>query len=44
MPWVESISVATASSSSGFQKLGQPLPESNLVCEPNSSAPQHTQR
>ena len=26
---------------SGAQKLGQPVPESNLVSELNSSAPQH---
>ena len=33
-----------ASSSAGCQKLGQPVPESNLVLESNSSCPQQTQR
>jgi len=28
----------------GHQKLGQPVPESNLVCESNSAVPQQTQR
>src|SRR5262245_979717 len=33
----------TASLAAGAQKLGQPVPESNLVSEENSGAPQQTQ-
>src|SRR5262245_63869507 len=33
----------TAPISTGAQKLGHPVPESNLVVEENSGAPQHTQ-
>ena len=33
----------TASLPTGAQKLGQPVPESNLVSEENSGAPQHMQ-
>ncbi len=34
----------TCSSSTGCQKLGQPVCESNFVCESNSSRPQHTHK
>ena len=36
--------VATTPSEAGAQKLGHPVPESNLVPEPNRSAPQQMQR
>jgi hypothetical protein len=35
---------STFSSSDGSQKLGQPVPESNLVSASNSSSPQAAQR
>jgi len=35
---------STASSLIGCQKLGQPVPDSYLVSESNSGAPQHMQR
>src|SRR3954452_8990686 len=36
--------VSTAAATAGSVKLGQPVPESNLVSEENSSAPQPAQR
>jgi len=36
--------VSTAAATAGSVKLGQPVPESNLVSEPNSSAPHPAQR
>jgi hypothetical protein len=33
---------STTSAASGWKKLGQPVPDSNLVTEENSGAPQHT--
>src|SRR4051812_27895378 len=33
----------TASATAGSEKLGQPVPESNLVSDPNSAAPQPAQ-
>jgi hypothetical protein len=36
--------VRTFSGAIGSQKLGQPVPESNLVAELNSALSQHTQR
>jgi hypothetical protein len=33
----------TAPASAGAQKLGHPVPESNLVLDEKSDAPQHTQ-
>src|SRR4029079_7865556 len=44
IPWLESWWHSTASSSTGCQKLGHPLPESYFVFELNKSAPQQTQR
>ena len=44
MPWARSISVRTAPSAIGFQKLGQPVPDSNFVSELKSSFPQPAQR
>ncbi len=44
MPYVRSSCVSTASATIGSVKLGQPVPESNLVLESNSSAPQPAQR
>ena len=44
MPWLLSVMSVTAPSRSGSQKLGQPLPESNLVVEENSAWPHATQR
>lgn len=40
MPWLVSLTSLTLLSLSGFQKLGQPVPESNFVSDENSSAPQ----
>jgi hypothetical protein len=39
-----SVSVATAAGSAGAKKLGQPVPDSNLASDRNSSAPQPAQR
>src|SRR5437667_416691 len=44
MPWLLSVSVRMLCSWIGAQKLGQPVPDSNLVSERNNSLPQHTQR
>ena len=44
MKRLRSRSVATASSSIGAVKLGQPVPESNFVAASNSGAPQPAQR
>ena len=41
---VSSASVSTASGAVGVWKLGQPVPESNLVSESNSSWPQPAHR
>ena len=35
---------STASATAGSVKLGQPVPESNFVSAPNSTAPQAAQR
>jgi hypothetical protein len=43
IPYVVSLSVATFSGTAGREKLGQPVPESNLVSELNKGAPQQTQ-
>ena len=42
MPWLTSVSSSTASGSSAWKKLGQPVPDSNLVSDENSGAPQQT--
>src|ERR1700733_1842754 len=39
MPWDRSSTSSTASATSGSVKLGQPLPDSNLVSESNNLAP-----
>ena len=44
MPWLRSSSIVMAPGLAPSQKLGQPVPDSNLVSELNSSLPQHTQR
>jgi Flp pilus assembly pilin Flp len=44
MPRVESAAVRTWSPATGSEKLGQPVPESNLAPELNSSVPQPAQR
>ena len=44
MPWLWSSCSSTASATAGSVKLGQPVPESNLESELNSSAPQAPQR
>ena len=44
MKWLRSSSVSTFFSSIGCQKLGQPLPYSNLVAESKSFSPHATQR
>ena len=44
MPWLRSSVMPTAFTSAGAQKLGQPLPLSNLVSETKSSLPQPAQR
>ena len=41
--WDRSVCALTAPSATGAQKLGQPVPDSNLVSEENSGAPQQTQ-
>ena len=43
MPWLTSVLVVIASALAPSQKLGQPVPESNLVAELKSGAPQQTQ-
>src|SRR5215470_17046719 len=43
MPRLSSFSVSIFSFATGCQKLGQPVPESNLVFELNSSCPQAAQ-
>ena len=43
MPWERSVMVVMAPGFTPSQKLGQPVPDSNLVAELNSSAPQHKQ-
>src|SRR5262245_21148535 len=43
MPWERSTSASTASVAVGAVKLGQPVPESNLASDENSSAPQPAQ-
>ncbi len=40
MPRLASLSVSTRSPAIGAEKLGQPVPDSNLVSEENSSSPQ----
>jgi len=44
MPKVVSVSFSIFSSAIGAQKLGQPVPDSNLVYELNSAFPQQMQR
>jgi hypothetical protein len=44
MPWLLSISSSMESPHTGSVKLGQPVPESNLVVESNSTVPQQTHR
>ena len=44
MPCEVSVFSSTASATIGSVKLGQPVPESNFVSEPKSSAPQPRQR
>ena len=44
IPWLTSLSVATASGSAGSTKLGQPLPDSYLASERKSTVRQPTQR
>src|SRR5947209_19557136 len=39
-----SFSTLTFSCAAGFQKLGQPVPESNFSAERNKAVPQHTHR
>src|SRR3989344_9295761 len=41
--WLVSDFFSTASSETGFQKLGHPVPESNFVSEENSFAPHPAQ-
>ena len=43
IPWVRSSLVVIASELTPSQKLGQPVPEANLVSELNNGAPQQTQ-
>ena len=43
MPWLRSSLVVIASGETPSQKLGQPVPESNLVAELNRGASQQTQ-
>ena len=43
MPWLLSVRVVIAQLLTPSQKLGQPVPDSNLVAELNSYSPQHTQ-
>jgi hypothetical protein len=43
MKKARSVSVSTALSATGSVKLGQPVPESNLVSDENSSWPQQAQ-
>ena len=44
MPWLWSWWVLIAPGRTPCQKLGQPVPDSNLASELNSSLPQQTQR
>src|SRR5450759_5296393 len=44
MPMLRSLLTLTFSLAMGAQKLGQPVPESNLVAELKSAFLQHTQR
>jgi hypothetical protein len=44
MPWLSSGSSSTFSATAGSVKLGQPVPESNLVSEEKSSASHAAQR
>jgi hypothetical protein len=44
MPWELSTTVVIAPWAAPSQKLGQPVPESNLVEELNRLVPQQTQR
>src|SRR3954470_14257475 len=44
IPWLLSGTSSTAPATAGSVKLGQPVPESNLASELNSSAPQAPQR
>ncbi len=44
MNQLESSTFFTFSGAIGAEKLGQPVPESNLVSAANSGIPQHTQR
>jgi hypothetical protein len=39
MPWLVSTLATTFCFSSGFVKLGQPVPDSNLSIEENSGSP-----
>ncbi len=43
MPQLVSWMLATEATSIGFQKLGQPVPESNLVSDEKRGCPQQTQ-
>src|SRR5690554_5301090 len=43
MPWLVSRTWRTCAGSSGWKKLGQPVPESNLVLERNSGRPHSPQ-
>jgi hypothetical protein len=44
MPRLESVAVAIAAAEVGDQKLGHPVPESNLASDAKSRLPQQTQR
>ena len=44
IPWEKSLCRSTAAATAGSVKLGQPVPESNLASEANSSAPHAAQR
>jgi len=44
MPWLASVRVFTRPCSIIWQKLGQPVPDSNLVAESKSGSWQTTQR
>ena len=44
IPWLESVTVFTAESSVGSQKLGQPEPESYLVSDEKRGVPHPRQR
>ena len=44
MPKLRSVASSIFCLSSGAQKLGQPVPDSNFVVELNNAVSQHTQR